>query len=535
MDGFMAHLSKKQLIVLLASMSLGGCASTPPDSASSAPPDGGGMTAERAVQAEPMDEMAGDMASPADTSEPMAEEAGSAMESEAAPDVAMKEEPAEEPAPAVEEMPAAEVAPPLPVKKPVAPPVEKAAQPEPKMEMPTDPNTFLVRAAPKDKEHPFFGVGNKMGFVVNGEPGKPLVLRRGEMYKFEVDTGVQHDFYLTSSPKGWGAGTYTDGVDGQFTYKGTVTFKPGTTAPDVLYYGCRNHKHMGGKIYIANKGETVMVEKFETTATASKRTFKATPQQVKQKISYGQMLIANSPSAKRIVASGNQEARDIHAEALAYLDKASQHLDSGGNEQAMADVDEALRLMNAAARLVPSEEAAGDADYLARYEHLHKEVLGYEKSYQKNLKRLKGDVEHTLDESKFKALVSDAESLAARDEHKEAGDKLQQASSMITGVLGNMLQSQTIEYDKDFATPREEYEYELARNESYVELIPIAIEQRHPNEGQVKLMNNFVAKSESIVGEGKALAAKGDYTMAIQAMQAATDNLRRALMIVGVR
>jgi hypothetical protein len=98
-----------------------------------------------------------------------------------------------------------------------------------------------------------------------------------------------------------------------------------------------------------------------------------------------------------------------------------------------------------------------------------------------------------------------------------------------------MLQSQTIEYDKDFATPREEYEYELARNESYVELIPIAIEQRHPNEGQVKLMNNFVAKSESIVGEGKALAAKGDYTMAIQAMQAATDNLRRALMIVGVR
>lgn len=114
---------------------------------------------------------------------------------------------------------------------------------------------FNVVTADKDQTHPYYGQGSEIGFVVNGVQGRSLVLVRGKSYTFKVDTEVMHDFYLSTNAKGWGIGTLTAGVEGNFTYKGVVTFKPTAETPDLVYYGCRNHKYMGGEIHIVNPGE----------------------------------------------------------------------------------------------------------------------------------------------------------------------------------------------------------------------------------------------------------------------------------------
>jgi hypothetical protein len=114
---------------------------------------------------------------------------------------------------------------------------------------------FTVTSATKDKTHPQYGKGSDTGFVVNGVQGGALVLVRGKTYTFDVETGVMHDFYLATKPVGWGAATLIKGVQGQFTYKGVVTFTPAAETPDTVYYACRNHKYMGGEIHIVNRGE----------------------------------------------------------------------------------------------------------------------------------------------------------------------------------------------------------------------------------------------------------------------------------------
>lgn len=114
---------------------------------------------------------------------------------------------------------------------------------------------FTVTTAIKDKMHPHFGEGIEAGYVINGEQGRTLVLTRGKTYTFDIDTGVTHDFYFSSKPKGWGMDTVTAGVKGQFTYKGVVTFTPTAETPDVIYAACRNHKFMGGEIHIVNPDE----------------------------------------------------------------------------------------------------------------------------------------------------------------------------------------------------------------------------------------------------------------------------------------
>jgi len=111
---------------------------------------------------------------------------------------------------------------------------------------------FMVTADFKEEEHPYFLDGGEIGFIVDGVQGGALTLERGKSYTFGIDTGVQHDFYLSTKALGWGTATLTKGVKGNYTYKGTVTFTPDENTPDMVYYSCRNHKYMGGKIHIVD-------------------------------------------------------------------------------------------------------------------------------------------------------------------------------------------------------------------------------------------------------------------------------------------
>ncbi len=494
-----------------------GCASAPPEPTAAPSP---AKQESPAVQPAPaaaakQPEPEAPIVTPAPKAEPVKPVADAAPMGE--PEAAPAKKPETAPAP-----------PPVTAAKPTAP--AKADTPAPKKS--SSPNTFLVTSAPKDKSHPFFGQGSEHGFYVDGVAGKDVVVTRGETYTFDVETGVQHDFYLSTTPAGWGAATYTDGVTGQFTYQGLVGFKPTATTPDVLYYGCRNHKFMGGAIYVVNKGEKPKIKQHSVGDTSGPA-FKVTAQQVKQKMAYGQMLLG-SDSVKKVGASDNAEAKGLVTEATNQFTTAKTLLDKGDNPQAMAAVDEGLRLLNAATRLTATTLV--EKDYKADYEGLSKEVKGYYKSYQRNVKNQSSDkLTAKFDDAKFNKLVGDAENAAARGDYKAASEGMHKASAMVTGALSVVMESSTVVYEQDFASPQDEYEFEQARYESYHELIPLAIEQRHPTAQQVEIMNEFVAKAERIVGEGKPYAERGDYATAIQALQAATDNLKRALMIAGVR
>ncbi len=402
--------------------------------------------------------------------------------------------------------------------------------------LPADKNTFIVRSVKKDSSHPKYQQGTDIGFTVNGVPGKDFVVERGQNYTFDIDTGVTHDFYLTTNPKGWGAGAITEkeGVTGQFTYIGKVSLTPNEKTPDVLYYQCVNHKYMGGKIYVVDKGERIDIDalskrKSPIVGKPVKRSVSSN--QVKQKINFANMMLSDSSkSAQRIAASGHDEAKGLMQKAQDYLDESRTLLKAGKNSEALDKVDLSLRTMNDATRMVPSTESVIDQE--ARYAELLDEVNKYEKTYKTHVKGAKSA--DKMDEGRFSALVEEAEKLASSGDYAAANKDLQEAQKIIAGSLNKILHAKTVVYDKNFETPKEEYEYELARHLSYEELIPLGIDQKQPSAGTLRLMDNFVKKSKSIKKEGIELGKKGDYSNGILALQAATDNLIRALRMIGV-
>ncbi len=405
------------------------------------------------------------------------------------------------------------------------------------------PFVFVVTVASKDSSHPFFGVGSKTGFVVNGVQGKELVMVRGKTYTFKVNSNVQHDFYISLSKVGWGAATYSKGVKGNFTYRGIVTVSPDSATPDTLYYQCRNHKSMGGVIHVINEGEDVSVRK-AAAEKAQAVSVKATPaarsvskDQVNQKMAFADMFINKSQAARRISGSGNAGAFEMYQAAQARFEDSRAALDAGRLEEALALVDESLRLMSEASRRVPSET---DLEGLKeRYKELLEGVRTFEGSYQRNRKRLaKQKGRKTLPQLDLEVIhsrIDRAQQLAGEENYAEAVRILSRVQDKLNTALTEMLHEETMSYELVFETPKEEYEYELARYLSYEELIPLAIEQRRPSQQTVELMNRFVTKAKGIKDQALPTAAKGDYKTAILMLQGATSHIQRALRLAGVR
>ena len=434
------------------------------------------------------------------------------------------------------------VPPMMPAQESIAPPqasptVTEAATPRKPTTVVADnvAREFTVTVGKKNPSHPDYGRGHDIGFIVDGVQGKELVLTRGVTYTFLVNTNVQHDFYFTTSPVGRGVGTVTDGIKGQFTYRGVVSFTPGASTPAVLYYECRNHPYMGGKIHVVNAGDKVTINaEPRMRPVAPVEQVKVTEAEVKQKLMFAEMVISSSAPMKRVEASDDFQAKRFAAGAKEQLGNAKSALAGGDTAAAMEAVNEALRLMSAATRLVPDE--ASLIDYKARYSDLLDQVQGFDKSYKRNVARgVTPKSGKALDRAQFDSLMQEAKGLAAKERYADAVKPLQNANDMLTAALGALLESQTVVYDKNFATPKEEYEYELSRYTSYEELIPLAIEQRKPSEQTVGMMDVLAKRAKEIKLEALGLAAKGDHKQAIMALQAATERLQRALRMAGVQ
>ena len=413
---------------------------------------------------------------------------------------------------------------------------EKASTPT--VPVSTGPNHFVITAAKKDASHPHFGKGHAMGFVVNNEQGKEIVLERGKTYKIDVMTDPKHDVYISLKEIGWGSTPYSEGVEGMYTYKGTITINPTEKTPDTLYYSCRNHPYMGGKIHIVNPGETVKIAKTAAIKNTSPDTSKAqqvTKGDVNQKIMFADMLL-KSKTSQSVLESNITEAVDLYNKAKQDLQTARDQLKAGDNAAAYKKADNAVALLKKSSKLVPNESE------LAHMKEIHKELqisladfeASHKDSYERITKKQGADAAIDYDRKAVSELKASAAESAKKGDYRKANQDLEKAQRMITVAIHKMLNEQTIVYDLKFESAEEEYEYELKRFGGYEELIPIAVEQKKPAEGAKKLMESFLKKGQDLRDRAIKKAKEGDYPTAIAMMQDATKDVRRALRMIGV-
>jgi hypothetical protein len=111
-----------------------------------------------------------------------------------------------------------------------------------------------VSATPEAPPEPDFVVTSSgtSAYLIDGVSNDTITLVRGETYIFEIDA-IGHPFWIQTSSGAYNSAnvlTTSDGVEGNGTEVGTITWTVAQSAPNTLYYVCQFHSSMQGTINI---------------------------------------------------------------------------------------------------------------------------------------------------------------------------------------------------------------------------------------------------------------------------------------------
>lgn len=263
------------------------------------------------------------------------------------------------------------------------------------------------------------------------------------------------------------------------------------------------------------------------------------PAGLTQKQAFAHSLVEDAAVAERIKASQDAEALRLFALAKENYASALASVKGGDYAKAEQQFNDAMAAMGKARRLAP-DAAALAAKQRAEYAEKLQSVEGLEKSYRSYLKhtgRKPGAAGSETDESAtlgISRLLEAAKRHAAENRPGDALRALNKAEQVMQSALNRVLGSTTLDYAMKFETPAEEFAFELERNRSYMELVPVAIAEYKPKEESKQVIEVLVKQSREAAELARGYAEKKDYQRALESVRSGTEYLMNALGVAGL-
>lgn len=264
-----------------------------------------------------------------------------------------------------------------------------------------------------------------------------------------------------------------------------------------------------------------------------------TPAGLVQKQAFARSLIEDAPAAERIQASQDTEALRLFALAKDSYSSALAALKDGNFASAEKQLNDAMSAMGKARRQVP-DAAALAIKQRAEYKEKLESVESLEKSYLsylKNAGRKSGATDKETEESAslgISRLMEAARKHAAEGQPGDALRTLGKAEQVMRSAMNRVLGSTQLEYTMKFETPAEEYAFELERNRSYLELIPVAIAELKPTDEAKKKVEDLVERNRVALEQSREYVGQKDYRRALASVHTGTGYLQLALTVAGL-
>jgi hypothetical protein len=260
-------------------------------------------------------------------------------------------------------------------------------------------------------------------------------------------------------------------------------------------------------------------------------------QVVKQKEALVKRMLTDSPAATRIARSNHDEAKKLFAAAQQNYDRSLASIQSGDIGAAERELNEAMWNLGKARQMVPDIANRAIEDRV-RYQRLVEATEGLRAAYGRHLARAKGQPAGSAgtdaDLTQATQLIEEAKNLANSEQTGESVKLLERAEKTLMVALNRLLGARTLEYAAQFETLAEEFAYELDRNRSYVDLVPVALNELKPAEDARRLVERYVERNRGLVEEAQRHAAGKDYKSALKDVRSGTGFLQRALLAAGL-
>ena len=251
--------------------------------------------------------------------------------------------------------------------------------------------------------------------------------------------------------------------------------------------------------------------------------------QVEQRVRLTARLIADSPTAQRILASGDREAIGHFTEGRVHQSLAEERLARGDLAGARRAVESALHHIAMARRMVPDARAR-QAAARQRYEELYPSV-------ERLLQAWRARAGTASDPEMMQADHQTAAARLAQQEGRfeDANQLLAAAERHVLAGMSDLLSARTLDYTVRPANPAEEFQLELARHRSLDDLVPLALNELKPGLDAVALIARYRATSQTLLAQAMQQFESANTTRALAHLRDAILHLQRALSAAGVR
>ncbi len=245
-------------------------------------------------------------------------------------------------------------------------------------------------------------------------------------------------------------------------------------------------------------------------------------------------LIESSSAARQIESSGVNAARERRDNARLMHREAVAQLAAGDAAGAAKLLDLAAREMMNGVRLAKPEQVAGEKarrDFDARLESARALLSAQQRiTHEKSAGREAQDATRRIETD-----IAEAQRLAAADRYDEARPVLDRAYLSARVSIEAMRRGDTLVRSLNFASKREEYDYEIDRNDTHRMLISVIVADRKDPSGAMPAgMQGFVDRAAVLRTQAEGLARGGDHGGAIRVLEESTLELVRAIRAGGL-
>jgi hypothetical protein len=271
-----------------------------------------------------------------------------------------------------------------------------------------------------------------------------------------------------------------------------------------------------------------------SVATAAAQTQARVPPdaaQLQRKFTSTSTLIESSTAAKQIEASGNAAAADRRTKARELHARAGDALRAGDLEGSSKLLDDASRAFIDAVRLAaPAQiaDAKERTDFQARLDSTRALL-----DAQKRIGAEKNQPRAAETSRQVEGMIAEAERQAQAGRLAEAKRTVDQAYLIVKAAIGTLRGGETVVRSLNFATPAEEYAYEIDRNDTHRMLVDMLLKEKRGS-GTDAMVDQAVASASQLRVRAETEAARKDHPNAIKTLEESTRELVKAIRAAGV-
>lgn len=254
-------------------------------------------------------------------------------------------------------------------------------------------------------------------------------------------------------------------------------------------------------------------------------------QLLEQKVRLVEMLV-NSQAAKNKSVS-SPDAPERLEKSRNSLEQARQAMSKDLFDEAARILDDALRT-SSSPRRGSMESTLSDEAHRHAYQNLIEQVATYRASVEDLLTTTKVSTAARLLLGRIDAKSAEARKFAGDGRLDKANKVLGEAYQLAVSELSRLRAGEEVVLALNFATPSDEYAYELRRFDSSHILIKIMLNDGTADSNKRSLVDKFVNEGFRLREEAEGQATAGHYKEAIRLMEGASTQINRGLQSVGV-